>query len=60
LPRALSDPKEHNVANVIALIERDHREVENLFAKFEQTGGAAVATQICDEELGSDFEAAKR
>jgi hypothetical protein len=56
----LSDPKEHNVANVIALIERDHREVENLFAKFEQTGGAAVATQICDEELGSDFEAAKR
>jgi iron-sulfur cluster repair protein YtfE (RIC family) len=37
------------MANVVALIERDHREVEDLFAKFEQTADAAVATQICDE-----------
>jgi len=35
--------------DVITLIERDHREVEELFAKFRQTGDASVATQICDE-----------
>jgi iron-sulfur cluster repair protein YtfE (RIC family) len=35
--------------NVIELIEQDHREVEDLFAKFSSTHDAAVASQICDE-----------
>jgi iron-sulfur cluster repair protein YtfE (RIC family) len=35
--------------DVIELIEKDHREVEGLFAKFEATGDASVAAQICDE-----------
>jgi iron-sulfur cluster repair protein YtfE (RIC family) len=35
--------------DVIALIEKDHREVEGLFAKFEATGDSSVAAQICDE-----------
>jgi hemerythrin-like domain-containing protein len=35
--------------DIITLIERDHREVEELFAKFSQTGDSSAATQICDE-----------
>jgi hemerythrin-like domain-containing protein len=35
--------------SVIALIEQDHREVENLFAKFEATRDTSIAEQICDE-----------
>jgi len=35
--------------NVVDLIEHDHREVEDLFAKFTSTHDAAVAAQICDE-----------
>lgn len=37
------------MADVIALIEHDHHEVEDLFAKFKSTKDEAVATQICDE-----------
>ncbi len=37
------------MTDVIALIEHDHREVEDLFAKFKSTKDEAVATQICDE-----------
>ena len=35
--------------NVIELIEKDHREVEGLFAKFEASGDQSIAAQICDE-----------
>jgi iron-sulfur cluster repair protein YtfE (RIC family) len=35
--------------DVVDLIERDHREVEQLFADFEATSNASVATKICDE-----------
>jgi hemerythrin-like domain-containing protein len=35
--------------NVIALIENDHRAVEDLFAKFEQSQDPKVASKICDE-----------
>lgn len=35
--------------DVIELIEKDHREVEGLFAKFEATGDQSIAAQICDE-----------
>jgi iron-sulfur cluster repair protein YtfE (RIC family) len=35
--------------DVIELIEKDHREVEGLFAKFESTGDESVAAQICAE-----------
>jgi len=37
------------MTDVTQLIERDHREVEDLFAKFTSTKDASVATQICDE-----------
>ena len=37
------------MADVIELIEHDHREVEALFSEFEGTQNASVATQICDE-----------
>jgi hemerythrin superfamily protein len=37
------------MADVIALIEKDHREVEGLFARFETTQDASVSTKICDE-----------
>jgi hypothetical protein len=37
------------MADVTTLIERDHCEVENVFAKFRQTRDASVATQICEE-----------
>jgi hemerythrin superfamily protein len=35
--------------NVIELIKHDHREVEDLFAKFSSTHDASVAEQICTE-----------
>src|SRR4051812_13323635 len=35
--------------NLIELIEHDHREVEDLFAKYTSTHDLAAATQICDE-----------
>jgi hemerythrin-like domain-containing protein len=34
--------------DVVTLIERDHREVEELFAKFASTGDISVAREICD------------
>jgi len=37
------------MADVIELIERDHREVEALFADFQSSRDAAIATKICDE-----------
>jgi iron-sulfur cluster repair protein YtfE (RIC family) len=37
------------MSNVIDLITHDHREVEDLFAKFSSTHDASVAEQICDE-----------
>jgi hemerythrin superfamily protein len=37
------------VANVIDLIEKDHREVEGLFAKFKAEPSKAAAMAICDE-----------
>ena len=37
------------MTDVIELIEKDHREVEGLFATFEASEDASVATQICDE-----------
>jgi hemerythrin superfamily protein len=37
------------VTDVIELIKHDHREVEDLFAKFSTTHDASVAEQICDE-----------
>jgi hemerythrin superfamily protein len=43
--------------DVIELIEHDHREVESLFAQFESTGDASVASKICDElDLHADAE----
>ena len=35
--------------DVIELIEKDHREVEGLFATFEASEDESVAKQICDE-----------
>ena len=35
--------------NVVELIEKDHRQVEELFSKFESTGDSAVAMTICEE-----------
>jgi hemerythrin superfamily protein len=35
--------------DVVELIEQDHREVESLFAEFERSGDASVASKICDE-----------
>jgi hemerythrin superfamily protein len=37
------------MSDVIELIEKDHREVEGLFASFEASGDPSVASQICDE-----------
>ena len=37
------------MADVVDLIERDHREVEQLFSDFESTSDARIATKICDE-----------
>lgn len=35
--------------NLVELIEKDHRQVEELFSKFESTGDSAVAMTICEE-----------
>lgn len=35
--------------DVVERIEHDHREVEQLFAEFQQTRDQATAAQICDE-----------
>jgi hemerythrin superfamily protein len=35
--------------DVVDQIEQDHREVEELFAEFEQTHERALADKICDE-----------
>jgi iron-sulfur cluster repair protein YtfE (RIC family) len=37
------------VADVVDLIEQDHREVEQLFSDFESSHDSSVATRICDE-----------
>jgi hemerythrin superfamily protein len=37
------------MADVVELIEQDHRAVEQLFAKFEASKDAAISEQICDE-----------
>lgn len=37
------------MSDVIELIEKDHREVEGLFADFNSSGEASIATKICDE-----------
>ena len=37
------------MADVVDLIERDHREVEQLFSDFESSHDSRVATKICDE-----------
>jgi iron-sulfur cluster repair protein YtfE (RIC family) len=37
------------MADVVELIERDHRDVEQLFADFKSSHDASVATRICDE-----------
>jgi hemerythrin superfamily protein len=47
--RRTSSFKGETMADVIALIEKDHREVEDLFSKFDGTQDASVATKICDE-----------
>lgn len=35
--------------DVTKLLEQDHREVEDLFSEFEQTGDRSIALRICDE-----------
>jgi iron-sulfur cluster repair protein YtfE (RIC family) len=37
------------MANIIELLEKDHREVEQLFGDFESSKDAAIAERICDE-----------
>jgi hemerythrin superfamily protein len=37
------------MANVIELIEQDHREVEQLFSEFQSSNDPSVAAKICDE-----------
>jgi len=37
------------MADVVELIERDHREVEQLFSDFKTSRDTSVATKICDE-----------
>ncbi|HEY3725078.1 MAG TPA: hemerythrin domain-containing protein [Acidimicrobiia bacterium] len=34
--------------DIVELVERDHREVEELFAKFASTGDAELVDAICD------------
>ena len=47
------------MADVIELIESDHREVESLFAQFTQAGSKQLAMQIC-EELDAHASAEER
>ena len=35
--------------SVTGLLKQDHREVEDLFSKFESTGDSTIAEQICEE-----------
>jgi iron-sulfur cluster repair protein YtfE (RIC family) len=35
--------------DAITLLKKDHREVEGLFSKFEQTGDATIAKKLCQE-----------
>jgi hemerythrin superfamily protein len=37
------------MASVVELIERDHREVEQLFSEFKSSRDPTVAEKICDE-----------
>jgi len=37
------------MADVVELIEQDHRAVEQLFGQFEASNDAAIAEQICEE-----------
>ncbi len=37
------------MADVVELIEHDHRDVEALFTQFESTRETALASKICDE-----------
>ena len=37
------------MADVVELIEQDHRAVEQLFAQFEASKDAAIAERICDK-----------
>ncbi len=37
-----------STTDVVELIERDHRDLEELFAKFSSTGDVSVAVAICD------------
>jgi hemerythrin superfamily protein len=37
------------MSDVVEQIKHDHREVEKLFARFEQTQDRAIAIRICDE-----------
>ena len=37
------------MADVVELIERDHREVEVMFSEFMSSHDADIATKICDE-----------
>ena len=39
--------------NVVDLIEQDHREVEDLFSKFESSGDRSVAAVLLDAGAGS-------
>src|SRR2546423_7961623 len=41
--------RSQTMADVVELIEHDHREVEQLFADFESSKDAALAIKICDE-----------
>jgi hemerythrin superfamily protein len=41
--------EETAMPDVIATIEHDHREVEQLFTQFESTHDRALADKICDE-----------
>jgi hemerythrin superfamily protein len=43
--------------DVVELIEQDHREVEALFAEFERSGDADIASKICEElDVHADAE----
>jgi hemerythrin superfamily protein len=41
--------QEEHMPNVVNVIEKDHREVEGLFSKFESSGDRSVAMTICEE-----------
>src|SRR5207247_917900 len=41
--------EESTMADVVDLIEQDHRAAERLFGQFEASNDAAIADQICEE-----------